>query len=70
VAPALLSVEVPAGTDHVAFPYHGYHGYAELLALSGPTLAIVALAPICLRRRRHSAHEARLTRDPLCEERL
>jgi hypothetical protein len=35
VAPALVAVDVPAGTDHVVFRYHGYGDYPELLALSG-----------------------------------
>jgi hypothetical protein len=38
VAPALVAVDVPAGTDHVAFRYHGYGHYPPLLALSGLTL--------------------------------
>jgi ribosome-associated protein len=55
VAPALVAVDVPAGTDHVVFRYHGYGDYPALLALSGLTLALVAVAPPCLgyaRRRR------------------
>jgi Bacterial membrane protein YfhO len=57
VAPALAAVNVPAGTDHVVFRFRGYGDYAELLALSGLALALVALAPGCLRRtrRRRSA---------------
>ena len=58
VAPALVAVDVPAGTDHVVFRFHGYGDYPELLALSGLTLAIIAIAPACLqraRRRRASA---------------
>jgi hypothetical protein len=50
VAPALVAVDVPAGTDHVVFRFHGYGDYAELLALSVLTLAAVAIAPICMRR--------------------
>jgi hypothetical protein len=50
VAPALVAVDVPAGTDHVVFRFHGYGDYPELLALSGLTLALVAVAPVCLRR--------------------
>jgi hypothetical protein len=55
VAPALVAVDVPAGTDHIVFRFHGYDDYPELLALSGLTLAIIAVAPACLRRarRRH-----------------
>jgi hypothetical protein len=57
VAPALVAVEVPAGTDHVVFRFHGYGDYPELLALSGLTLAMVAVGPACVRgvrRRRHT----------------
>jgi hypothetical protein len=54
VAPALVAVDVPAGTDHVVFRFHGYGDYPVLLALSGLTLAMVAAAPVCARRaRRH-----------------
>jgi len=42
VAPALVAVDVPAGTDHVLFRFHGYGDYPELLALSGLTLVAVA----------------------------
>ncbi|MFZ0384949.1 MAG: YfhO family protein, partial [Solirubrobacteraceae bacterium] len=52
VAPALVAVDVPAGTGHVVFRFHGYGDYPELLALSGLTLAIIAVAPVCLRRAR------------------
>ena len=52
VAPALVAVDVPAGTDHVVFRFHGYGDYPELLALSGLTLAIAAAAPVCARRAR------------------
>jgi hypothetical protein len=34
------------------FRFHGYGDYPELLALSGLTLAMVAAAPVCLRRAR------------------
>jgi uncharacterized membrane protein YfhO len=51
VAPALVAVEVPAGTDHVAFRYRGYGGYPELLPLAGLTLAVIGLAPVGRRRR-------------------
>jgi uncharacterized membrane protein YfhO len=55
VAPALVAVDVPAGTDHVVFRFHGYGDYPELFALSGFTLAMAAAAPACMayaRRRR------------------
>jgi uncharacterized membrane protein YfhO len=57
VAPALVAVDVPAGTDHVVFRFHRYGDYPELLALSGLTLAMVAVAPVCVRcaRRRRDA---------------
>jgi hypothetical protein len=44
VAPALVAVDVPAGTDHVVFRFHGYGDYPELFALGGLTLVIVAVA--------------------------
>jgi hypothetical protein len=55
VAPALVAVDVPAGTDHVVFLYHGYGDYPALLSLSGLTLVMVAVGPACVgyaRRRR------------------
>jgi uncharacterized membrane protein YfhO len=52
VAPALVAVDVPAGTDHVVFRFHGYGDYPELLALSGLTLAMIAAATVCMRRAR------------------
>jgi hypothetical protein len=52
VAPALVAVDVPAGTDHVVFHYHGYNDYPWLLALSGLTLAMIAVAPVGRRRAR------------------
>jgi hypothetical protein len=59
VAPALVAVDVPAGTDHVVFRFHGYGDYPALLALSGLTLAMAAAAPVCARRgRRRAAKEA------------
>jgi uncharacterized membrane protein YfhO len=60
VAPALVAVDVPAGTDHVVFRFQGYGGYPALLALSGLTLAMVAAAPLCARRARYrrDANEA------------
>jgi hypothetical protein len=54
VAPALVAVDIPAGTDHVGFRYRGYGDYPELLALSALTLAMAAAAPACMQRaRRH-----------------
>jgi hypothetical protein len=60
VAPALVAVGVPAGTDHVVFRFRGYGDYPELLALTGLTLAMIATAPEFLRRarRRRDAKEA------------
>jgi hypothetical protein len=52
VAPALVAVDVPAGTDRVVFRFQGYGDYPELLVLSGLTLAMIALAPICVDRLR------------------
>jgi len=60
VAPALVAADVPAGTDHVVFRFHGYRDYFGLLALSGLTVIMLAAAPVCLRRtrRRRGAKEA------------
>jgi len=60
VAPAIAAVDVPAGTDHVVFRFHGYGGYPALLALSCLTLAMVAAGPVCVRyaRRRRDAEGA------------
>jgi uncharacterized membrane protein YfhO len=52
VAPALVAVDVPAGTDHVVFRYRGYGDYPALLTLSGLALAMVAAAPVYARRAR------------------
>ena len=52
VAPALVAVNVPAGTDHVVFRFRGYGDYPELFALSALTLALIAVVPLCPRRRR------------------
>jgi hypothetical protein len=60
VAPALAAVDVPAGTDHVVFRFHGYRDYPELLALSGLALAVVALAPVYARRRRRASAGAQM----------
>ncbi len=57
VAPALVAVNVPAGTDHVVFRYHGYGGYPELFALSALILAMIAAAPLCARRPRRRRGE-------------
>jgi Bacterial membrane protein YfhO len=61
VAPALVAVDVPAGTNHVVFSFHGYDDYPALLALSGLTLAIIAIAPVGIRRakRRRASAGAR-----------
>jgi hypothetical protein len=57
VAPALVGVDVPAGTDHVVFRYRGYGDYPELFTLSALTLVLVAALPACTayRRRRRGA---------------
>ena len=52
VAPALVAVDVPTGTGRVVFRFHGYGDYPELLALSGLTLALLAVGPLVVRRRR------------------
>ena len=52
VAPALVAVEIPAGTDRVTFRFHGYGDYPELIALSSLTLAMFAAAPVLVRRAR------------------
>ncbi len=51
VAPALVGVDIPAGTDHVVFRFRGYGDYPELLALCVLTLAMIAVAPAVARRR-------------------
>ena len=53
VAPALVAVNVPAGTDHVVFRFHGYRDYPVLLALSVVILVIIAVAPVCVRHAKH-----------------
>jgi hypothetical protein len=50
VAPAVVAVDVPAGTDQVVFRFRGYGDYPELLALGVLALALLAVAPLCLRR--------------------
>jgi hypothetical protein len=50
VAPALVAVDVPAGTDHVVFSFHGYGDYPELFGLCGLTLAVIAFGPVGGRR--------------------
>jgi uncharacterized membrane protein YfhO len=62
VAPALVAVDVPAGTDHIVLRFHGYGDYPELLALSGLTLAMIALAPMSVRRARRRRVSAGQTR--------
>ena len=52
VAPALVAADVPTGTDRIVFRFHGYGDYPELLALSGLTLAMLGIAPVCVRRAR------------------
>jgi uncharacterized membrane protein YfhO len=52
VAPALVAVDVPAGTSRVVFRFHGYGGYPVWLALSGLSLLVLAAVPVALRRRR------------------
>jgi hypothetical protein len=64
VAPALVAVDIPAGTDQVVFRFRGYGDYPELLALSGFTLAMIALAPVCGRRSRRHRASAGLTPSP------
>jgi len=51
VAPALVAVDVPAGTDHVTFRFHGYGGYPELFALAALALGGVAATDWARRRR-------------------
>ena len=58
VAPALVAVDVPAGTDHVVFRFRGYGDYPELLALSCLALAVIAVAPVCLWRARSRLRSA------------
>jgi hypothetical protein len=43
VAPALVAVNVAAGTSHVVFRYRGYGDYPELLAVAALTLVGVAV---------------------------
>jgi len=62
VAPALVAVSVPAGTDHVVFRFRGYGYYPQLFALSGLTIATVALVPLCLRRKSKSWPQAQCPR--------
>lgn len=52
IAPALVGVNVPAGTDRVVFRYHGYSDYLPLLALAGLTLIGLGGVPAWLGRRR------------------
>jgi hypothetical protein len=50
VAPALVAVNVPAGTSHVVFRFHGYGDYPALLALSVLALALVGAGDSLARR--------------------
>jgi hypothetical protein len=52
VAPALVAVDVPAGTSRVEFRYRGYGDYPALFALSALALAIVAVGPEVVGRSR------------------
>jgi Bacterial membrane protein YfhO len=54
VAPALVAVDVPAGTDHVVFRFHGYGDYPALFVLSVLTLATAAGAQTWAARRRRA----------------
>ncbi len=58
VAPALVAVDVPAGTDDVVFRFHGYGDYPALLALSLLALAVCAGAPARIRRARRQRANA------------
>jgi Bacterial membrane protein YfhO len=51
IAPALVGVDVPAGTDHIVFQYHGYSDYPPLLALAALTLIGLGAVPVWLGRR-------------------
>ena len=51
VAPALVAVEVPAGTDQVVFEFGGYGDYPELLAVGGVSLVVAGVGPVWVRRR-------------------
>jgi Bacterial membrane protein YfhO len=57
VSPALVAVDVPAGTDHVLFRFRAYGNYPALFALSGLTLVLAAVGPACAAyaRRRSAA---------------
>jgi Bacterial membrane protein YfhO len=58
VAPALVAVDVPAGTDRIVFRFRGYGDYPALFALSGVTLVLAAVWPASAayaRRRRAAA---------------
>jgi uncharacterized membrane protein YfhO len=62
VAPALVAVDVPAGTDHIVFRFHAYHDYLEVLALSVLSIALIALAPLWVRRARRRRASALVRR--------
>jgi uncharacterized membrane protein YfhO len=46
VAPALVSVGVPAGTDQITFRYRGWQNYPVLFALAAAVLVALACADI------------------------
>ncbi len=48
VAPALVAIDLPEGTHHVVFSFHGYGDYPELLTLSALTLLFIALVETAL----------------------
>jgi hypothetical protein len=58
VAPALVAVNAPAGTNHIVFRYDGYSDYPELLVLSGFALLLIALTSVYVRRTTHSDSSA------------
>jgi hypothetical protein len=49
VAPALVAVDVPAGTSRVVFRFRGYGAYPELFAVSAASLLLLLVAPRGLR---------------------
>jgi hypothetical protein len=58
IAPALVAVDVPAGTDRITFHYHGDRDYPQLLALAGASLVAVAYGPLAWRRGRRGGAPA------------
>jgi hypothetical protein len=63
IAPALVAVDVPAGTDHVVFSFHGDGDEPALLALSALTLAMMGVAPVYVRRARRRRTSAGALRE-------